>query len=249
MKNKKIIVIILIILFVTSIPIVINKINDNKNIALIKKEIPQVIDKKIEDVYNSKDAKEYGISNINYEITNIYKQENAGITQYTIDITISCNANDNLSETEKSLVAYAIENIVSEIDSINNYKISNGTRVSVRNGKAPYNQTITSIVNGEKIQRETTTTNTNSKSNEAGREQDAWNCATDVVKNKLYRYSNVSVSSYRNSTVSYTSSTEIYTIKGTVSYNNEYGAKVNSKFTVNLQLTERGYKNSSVLIY
>ena len=78
---------------------------------------------------------------------------------------------------------------------------------------------------------------------------DAWNCATDVVKKELYQFSNVKVSSYHNSTVTYTSSTEIYTIKGTVSYKNAFNATVNNKFTVQLKLTEHGYSDSSVLFY
>ena len=86
-------------------------------------------------------------------------------------------------------------------------------------------------------------------SSEKNRDFDAWNCATDAVKNELYHYSNIKVSTYSNSEVSYTSDTDIYTIKGTVKYTNKYGANVNYKFAVNLQLTAQGYKNSSVLIY
>lgn len=252
MKKKKILLIfILCIVIIISIFIIANKIKDNKNISLIKKEIPLVLDTKMDDIYNSNDAKEYGISNIKYEITNIFKQKRSGYgdTQYTVKITISCEANNNLSDIEKSLVAYQIEKLVDDIDSVNGiFKISNGAKVSVRNATT-HNVEVISIVNDEIIHSTSNTSAPSKKNNSTNRDQDAWNCATDVVENKLSHYSNVKVSSYGNSTVTYTSSTDIYTIKGTVSYTNEYGAKVNYKFTVNLQLTENGYKNSSVLIY
>lgn len=77
----------------------------------------------------------------------------------------------------------------------------------------------------------------------------AWNCATDVVENELYNFSNAKVSSYGNSTVTYTESTEIYTIKGTVSYKNQFNSTANNKFTVQLKLTENGYSDPSILIY
>jgi len=79
--------------------------------------------------------------------------------------------------------------------------------------------------------------------------QSAWNCATDVVKKELRNYSNVDVSGYSSSEITFTTTTGIYTIKGTVSYTNSLGVKLNNKFTVNLELTESGYKNSSILIY
>ena len=251
MKNRKILFFILCIVIIIFIFIISNKIRDNQNISLIKKEIPLVLDNKMDEIYSSNDAKEYGISNIKYEITNIFKQKRIGYgdTQYTVEISISCDANNNLSDTEKSLVAYQIEKLVDDIDSIHDiFKISNGAKVSVRNATT-HKVEVISIVNNEIIHSTDNTSTSSKKNNNSNRDQDAWNCATNAVENKLSHYSNVKVSSYGNSTVTYTSSTDIYTIKGTVSYTNEYGAKVNCKFTVNLQLTANGYKNSSVLIY
>ena len=81
------------------------------------------------------------------------------------------------------------------------------------------------------------------------RDLDAWICAKDAVEQHLWRYSKIKVSSYSDSKVKYSSSTDIYTITGTVSYVNSYNATVNAYYYVELELTADGYKNAYTYVY
>ena len=244
---------IIIISIIAMIGIIAFMINDHRNKQIIGNEVTAVIEENIQKVYSGMYAEQYGITDIRYEITGIQKNKNKYINgDYSFAVKFSCNANSNLDPTERSLVAFAVEDILKPFTD-REYETSNGLKISARNEKKSYIQSEINIngelarKNGEKI---SSSGGSKPKSASADtRPQDAWNCATDVVRRELYNYTNVNVSSYNNSTVTYTASTGIYTIKGTVSYKNQLNAKVNNKFTVQLKLTEHGYSDSSILIY
>lgn len=247
--KKKVIIPLVILLIVIAVFVGVRSLTSHKNEQIILNEVTDAIETNLQSVYSSNDAQEYGIDNIQFEISRIEKTKQRYDADYSFAVTFSCDANSNLDYLEKSLAAYAIEESV-DIFSDGKYKTSNGLTVTDRNDSF-YEQVDVYIngelvhKNGEKISSSTTTNNKPSDD----KMRDAWNCATDVVKNELYHYSSIKVSSYKDSTVTYTESTDIYTIKGTVSYKNEYNATVNYKFTAQLKLTEHGYSDSSVLFY
>lgn len=247
--KKKVIIPLVILLIVIAVFVGVRSLTSHKNEQIILNEVTDAIETNLQSVYSSNDAQEYGIDNIQFEISRIEKTKQRYDADYSFAVTFSCDANSNLDYLEKSLAAYAIEKSV-DIFSDGKYKTSNGLTVTDRNDSF-YEQVDVYIngelvhKNGEKISSSTTTNNKPSDD----KMRDAWNCATDVVKNELYHYSSIKVSSYKDSTVTYTESTDIYTIKGTVSYKNEYNATVNYKFTAQLKLTEHGYSDSSVLFY
>ena len=152
-NSKKLIVIIISIISVLG-TFAIDKVYNQKNITLIKKEIPPIIEKNISKAYDSDDFQEYNISNVQYEINKIYKQKRNGNKQYTVSVIIKCETDNDLSETEEELVAYELEDLFNLFDNTNNdyYTISNGTKISIRDSKTRETQ-ITSIVNNKIIHK------------------------------------------------------------------------------------------------
>lgn len=248
--KKKATIVLIVLVVVVGVIVAFNLYTSHRNENEILNEVSAVIDENLKKVYSSHDAEEYEISNIQYEITNIEKAKHTYTADYRFRVVFSCDARNDLDYIEKSLVAYAIENTL-DIFGDSRFKTSSGLRVTDRN-ESSYEQ-VDTYVNEELVHKNGVDFSSSGNKSDAKPSdknlQDAWNCATDVVKNELYHYSNIKVSSYGNSTVTYTSSTGIYTIKGTVSYKNQFNATVNSKFTVQLKLTEHGYSDSSILIY
>ncbi len=245
---KKKLIIIIPILLIAGV-VIFNILKE----MMIKREISSTIDKSIMSLYESEEANLYNISNVEYKIKSFEKQK-AFLTKdkwYRIEVELKCDAAINLSAEEKQRVSDILEGLLADFG-MSGYKTKFGAVVT-NVDLGTRNFLITTIVNNETIkyveygyQRSYEIKNFK---NTSGRELDAWNCATDAVEKELYNYTNIKVSSYGNSKVSYTSNTGIYTIKGTVSYTNAYGATVNNKFTCNLELTEKGYKNASTVIY
>lgn len=249
MKKKGIIVLIVLVVVVGAI-VAFNLYTSHRNEKEIFNEVSAVIDENLQKVYSSHNAEEYGLNNIQYEITSIEKAKRTYTADYRFSVVFSCDARDDLDYIEKSLAAYAIEDVL-DVFADSRFKTSSGIRVTDRN-ESSYEQ-VDTYINGELVHKNGEEISSGGSKQDVKPSdknlQDAWNCATDVVERELYNFSNVKVSSYGNSTVTYTASTGIYTIKGTVSYKNQFNATVNNKFTVQLKLTEHGYSDSSILIY
>lgn len=93
--------------------------------------------------------------------------------------------------------------------------------------------------------RETAGENDNKKSSSRKDKINAWVCAQDYVERQLKSPGSAKFCSYRDASVSYSSSTDKYTISGWVDAENSFGATLRSNFTVTLKLTEDGYTDAS----
>lgn len=100
------------------------------------------IEDNMKDVYKDEDAIKYGLSDVKYEIINISKVKKS----YEISINLKCKTTKNLTDTEKSLLAYAVEDYVP-----NEFKDSNGYEITVRDSKNGFYEMINTSVNGEII--------------------------------------------------------------------------------------------------
>lgn len=85
---------------------------------------------------------------------------------------------------------------------------------------------------------------TDSKGN---REMDAWLCAQKVVRNNLKAPTTAKFCSSSEAIISYLGSDK-YSIEGTVTAQNSFGAELTSSFKVTLTLTEHGFKDATCII-
>ena len=161
--KKKVIIPLVILLIVIAVFVGVRSLTSHKNEQIILNEVTDAIETNLQSVYSSNDAQEYGIDNIQFEISRIEKTKQRYDADYSFAVTFSCDANSNLDYLEKSLAAYAIEKSV-DIFSDGKYKTSNGLTVTDRNDSF-YEQVDVYIngelvhKNGEKISSSTTTNN------------------------------------------------------------------------------------------
>lgn len=150
MKKGKLIL-ILIICFIVGF-FAFRGYTDYKNKQIVSQEICTVINEGLQDFYDSDDAKEYGINNVEYEITSI-KRTRSYISDYNFAVEFRCTTNKSLNETEKSLAAYAVEDLVGTFDAAGqSYKMENGLRVGLRDLNTQGAHTNT-YINGELVHR------------------------------------------------------------------------------------------------
>lgn len=155
LMNKKIIIVISLIIVIFVIVIIRTQVNKN-NLTEIKLELNKELEHQLSIIeenplYSEKDKEEFGIKNIQYEITGIEKKKDVRGKVYVVFLKISCDANNDLNETEKSLVAYDIEKLIDKY-STEDFITSKGLRVTFWS-TTTHEKQVTSIVNGEIIHR------------------------------------------------------------------------------------------------
>lgn len=79
------------------------------------------------------------------------------------------------------------------------------------------------------------------------REMDAWLCAQEVVRNNLKAPTTAKFCSSSKAEISYLGNDK-YSIRGTVTAQNSFGAELTSSFEVTLTLTEHGFKDATCII-
>lgn len=98
-------------------------------------------------------------------------------------------------------------------------------------------------INDEKSAADYNSDNYSNYNSSVNRKLDAWICAENVVENRLKAPSSAEFCSYPEAII--TKSGDIYTIKGYVDTDNDFGANIRTNFTVTLTLTENGYESDS----
>ena len=139
--NKYIMIISIIIIIVVGLLIFMNW-NNKRNMEVARSEFLERLEENMKDVYEDETSVEYGLTNVTYEIVNISKVDD----RYEIRINLNCTSSKELTDTEKSLLAYAVEDYVPD-----SFEASNGYTVTVRNSQGGYYLMINTSVDDELI--------------------------------------------------------------------------------------------------
>lgn len=152
MKHKRLMLVLIIALIAGFIAF--RGYSDYKNKQIISQEVCAVIDERLPGFFESNDAKEFGVTNVQYEIMNVTKSKSYR-SDYTFTVEFRCKTDMTLDPIEKSLVAYAVEDLVSPFDGSKAYRTQNGLSVSVRDSGEMHTNTYVNNVlthrNGERV--------------------------------------------------------------------------------------------------
>lgn len=157
MKKSKGKIILAAIVAIVILIIAIVKITGTNTEKNIREEYAKIVDARIEEYLNAdEDTREYanelGLKSIEYEITDIFKED--GIYILNLEIDIECE--DDSWETTNSLLAYEVEeecfelleSFMDDYFTVGEYKCSYYTK---KHDKYFYNNLIFTSVNGEEI--------------------------------------------------------------------------------------------------
>lgn len=226
--SKKQICLGIIIILIVTFTILFISWKDYHNTEIAENEFIEKIEEQMKDVYKNDRAIEYGLTDVQYEIRDISKVKDT----YEISLNLKCKANENLSETEKSLLAYAVEDYVPD-----GFNASNGYEITVRNSKNGFYQMINTSINGEVVhnERENSENINNSRITEEEKGY-AIAVAKEEVKNNLKSPSSADFpSSFDEYTI--TKDGDTYTVNSYVEADNSFGTKLKINYIVQFTMT------------
>lgn len=219
------IVIILIVMFIISF----GAWSDFKNTEIAKREFTEKIEEEMKNVYTNERAIKYGLTDVQYEIRGISKVNDT----YEISLNLNCKANENLSETEKSLLAYAVEDYIPD-----GFNASNGYEITVRKSKNGFYKMINTSINGENIHNEKQ--NLENINNLKITDDEKGYAVAVAQKEVEKRLKSPSSAKFPKNFDEYniTKDENTYTVKSYVEADNSFGAKLKVSYVV--QFTMKG---------
>lgn len=225
--NKYIMIISIIIIIVVGLLIFMNW-NNKRNMEVARSEFLERLEENMKDVYEDETSVEYGLTNVTYEIVNISKVDD----RYEIRINLNCTSSKELTDTEKSLLAYAVEDYVPD-----SFEASNGYTVTVRNSQGGYYLMINTSVDDELIHSSSQNAK-NIESTQITDDEEAYAVAVaqEEIRELLYLPSSAkfpaSFDEYK-----ITKSGDSYTVSSYVDADNLFGANIRQYYTVEFTMT------------